>query len=563
MSKLLVDEISDADGTGPVTVTDGIIVNGTIKLDGNYPVGAQNVALGDAALSNASTGANNTAVGTQSLLSNTGANNTGLGTNTLYYNTGSQNTALGASALLFNETASYNTAVGYQALYTNIDGGYSTAVGANALRLATGLYNDALGYVALGNNNTGTNNNAFGGGALELNTTGSYNTAFGRTALNLNITSSNNTAVGYQAGFNITGGDRHTAIGFQSVLSNTTGARNTGVGAYSLGVNQTGSDNVAIGDSAIYASNANSNTAVGSQAGYTNSTGTRVAYFGKDAGRLSTVSDNTFIGQSSGSAVTTGSSNTILGRYNGNYGGLDIRTSDNNIVLSDGDGNPRVRIDSNGTVTFVETASGDVTNGEGAYIAYNGQFYASTSSSSGHFLNVQSDNQTVLVFRHAGVSEGNVHINGSTVTYNGFSGTHESSGIASDTAMGTVCSTIDELDTYAATQISPDGTESNPKSGQARTDHAKIKVSDQEGDARVYGVLQGFDSNGKATVASVGIGSVRVTGACSGGDLLESNGDGTAKVQSDDIIRSKTIGKVTIGNSDTGVKLVSCVLYCG
>ena len=47
------------------------------------------------------------------------------------------------------------------------------------------------------------------------------------------------------------------------------------------------------------------------------------------------------------------------------------------------------------------------------------------------------------------------------------------------------------------------------------------------------------------------------------GPLLESNGDGTAKVQSDDIIRSKTIGKVTIGNSNTGVKLVSCVLYCG
>ena len=54
-----------------------------------------------------------------------------------------------------------------------------------------------------------------------------------------------------------------------------------------------------------------------------------------------------------------------------------------------------------------------------------------------------------------------------------------------------------------------------------------------------------------------------MTGACEGGDLLESNGDGTAKVQSDDIIKSKTIGKVTIGNSDTNVKLVSCVLYCG
>ncbi len=72
-----------------------------------------------------------------------------------------------------------------------------------------------------------------------------------------------------------------------------------------------------------------------------------------------------------------------------------------------------------------------------------------------------------------------------------------------------------------------------------------------------------FDDDEKVMVVSVGIGSVRVTGACSKGDLLESNGDGTAVVQYDDIIRSKTIGKVTIGNSDTNVKLVSCVLYCG
>ena len=96
-----------------------------------------------------------------------------------------------------------------------------------------------------------------------------------------------------------------------------------------------------------------------------------------------------------------------------------------------------------------------------------------------------------------------------------------------------------------------------------RTDHAKVKVSDTSGDSAVYGVVSSFNAQDKVFVSSVGIGSVRVTGACAKGDLLESNGDGTAKVQSDDIIRSKTIGKVTIGNSDTKVKLVSCVLYCG
>ena len=42
--------------------------------------------------------------------------------------------------------------------------------------------------------------------------------------------------------------------------------------------------------------------------------------------------------------MTTGSKNTILGNYTGNQGGLDIRTANNYIVLSDGDGNPRAWI---------------------------------------------------------------------------------------------------------------------------------------------------------------------------------------------------------------------------
>ena len=39
--------------------------------------------------------------------------------------------------------------------------------------------------------------------------------------------------------------------------------------------------------------------------------------------------------------MTTGKQNTIIGSYDGNQGGLDIRTASNNIVLSDGAGNPR------------------------------------------------------------------------------------------------------------------------------------------------------------------------------------------------------------------------------
>jgi len=169
-------------------------------------------------------------------------------------------------------------------------------------------------------------------------------------------------------------------------------------------------------------------------------------------------------------------------------------------------------------------------------------------------INRQANDGVFINFRQANAFEGSIAVSGSTVSYNGFAGRHESSGIATNTAKGTVVSTINELDTYPA---------DSGKAGQTRADHAKVKVSDSVGDARVYGVVDNFDENDKLFVVSVGIAPVKVTGSCSGGDLLESNGDGTAKVQSDDIVRSKTIGKVTIGNSNTGVKLVSCVMYCG
>jgi trimeric autotransporter adhesin len=157
--------------------------------------------------------------------------------------------------------------------------------------------------------------------SLGANTTGSYNTAIGRLALSENTTASNNTAVGYQAGYSNTTGII-TSSGYRAGYSNTTGANNSFFGV---------------------------------EAGYANTTSSNSAYFGEYSGRNSTGAQNTFYGQQSGWNVTTGSKNTILGRYNGNQGGLDIRTSDNNIVLSDGDGNPRVHIDSTGGIDHKTT----------------------------------------------------------------------------------------------------------------------------------------------------------------------------------------------------------------
>jgi trimeric autotransporter adhesin len=61
------------------------------------------------------------------------------------------------------------------------------------------------------------------------------------------------------------------------------------------------------------------------KAGFDNATGERCTFIGNGAGENSTVSDNTFVGQNSGSAITSGDANTILGRFSGNEGGLNIR----------------------------------------------------------------------------------------------------------------------------------------------------------------------------------------------------------------------------------------------
>ena len=131
---------------------------------------------------------------------------------------------------------------------------------------------------------------------------------------------------------------------------------NTAVGASALAATATGGFNTALGSQSLYSNTtASNNTAVGYQAGFTNSAGTQNVFIGRTSGYLSTSNYNTFIGDTSGYnttgqlntflgwgagyLVTSGSKNTILGGYGGNSGGLDIRTANNYVVLSDGDGN--------------------------------------------------------------------------------------------------------------------------------------------------------------------------------------------------------------------------------
>jgi len=179
-------------------------------------------------------------------------------------------------------------------------------------------------------------NTAYGPSALSSNTTGADNSAFGRTSLAANTT-----------------GSQVSGFGSLSLNSNTTGTGNTGIGYAALYLNTTGGTNTAVGYEALRANTtASYNTAVGYQAGLSQTTADYNTFIGYYAGRSTTGDQNTFIGKFAGNAVTSGTLNTIIGAYSGNQGGLDIRTSSNNIVLSDGGGTPRISVSSGGQVQF-------------------------------------------------------------------------------------------------------------------------------------------------------------------------------------------------------------------
>lgn len=295
------------------------------------------------------------------------ANSTGI--TFLNYDTGSGGVSFGNGASSAVATMS-STGV----LTTNLDANIaSVTVGRGGGAVAT---NTAVGVGALAANTTGSTNTALGYAAGYSNT-GSGITAVGYRAGYYSTTGGNSTYLGYEAGFGTVGGgdtDYSVAVGYRALY--TVGANtdsNTAIGSESLYSTTTGGSNTAVGRQSLYSNTtASNNTAVGYQAGYTNITGaqnvllgTRAGYLGTntsykvmmgyEAGYSSSFSGdsfNTFIGTQAGYFITSGIKNTILGGYNGNQGGLDIRTASNYIVLSDGDGNPLVSTNSTSSVAL-------------------------------------------------------------------------------------------------------------------------------------------------------------------------------------------------------------------
>ena len=242
--------------------------------------------------------------------------------------------------------------------------------------------------------------------------------------------------------------------------------------------------------------------------------------------------------------------------------------------------------------------NGSALTGVGQFSCTGGVALRTNRGSDGH----------VMGFHSGGTQEGTVSISGSTTSYNAFSGSHWSrlTDNSKPTILkGTVIETIDEMcDWYQITFTVPATDEEEEfiskipyalQDGQSVGDtvtynhngtdyeatiikeadnkHPKCKISDTADSTRVYGVFADWDNDDDTVndmfVTAIGTHVVRVNQdeTVSAGDLIVSNGDGTAKVQDDDIIRSKTIGKVLTNikqeTYDDGSYTVPCALYCG
>jgi len=220
----------------------------------------------------------------------------------------------------------------------------------------------------------------------------------------------------------------------------------------------------------------------------------------------------------------------------------------------------RMRISSSGNVGIGTTSTNPIgDNTVGTVIFGSGAIAITRDSNPPLLVNRKTNDGNLVEFYQDGVLEGSISVAGNVVSYNPFMGSHYTEIVgAMPTLKGTVLESLDEL---------VDG----KYSSQDRL--PKAKVSDTAGSSSVYGVYFSPDSNPDTNngilAAALGASWVRIAAGVTvqRGDLLESNGDGCAKVQSDDIIRSKTIGKVTSTTvADTypdGSYIVPCVLYCG
>ena len=304
---------------------------------------------------------------------------------------------------------------------------------------------------------------------------------------------------------------------------------------------------------------------------------------------------------------------SLFGRTGGNYywsayeGGANLIFSTS---ASDNATTERMRIDSSGRIFFNTTDTSLYNNGSGGnageVFTSNGSFQIASSAVAPADWNRMDNDGNILGIWQNGNQEGTITVSGSTVSYNGFTGTHWSRFTNNSTPTilrGTVLETLDEMCDWYNLEFDITDEEGNINTkkiphvladGQSVGDtvtynyegtdyqativketdikHMKSKVSDTLDAKNVYGVFIAYDLDGEGYndffVASAGSFVVRIKSGqtIAKGDLLQSNGDGTAKVQTDDNVKSSSFAKVlsttVIETYDDGSFIVPCSLMC-
>ena len=162
--------------------------------------------------------------------------------------------------------------------------------------------------------------------------------------------------------------------------------------------------------------------AVGYQAATTTTSAVGVTAVGYQALTANTGTLNTAVGYSAGSLITSGTKNTIIGGYNGNQSSVDIRTASNNIVISDGDGNPRLWCNSSAAFVIptgrITVNAATFTSGAQGYIEVEGDsalvrnLFASNNTAAG------SASAGVYAFKRNGTYTGGISQTDVSTAYN-------------------------------------------------------------------------------------------------------------------------------------------------
>ena len=299
----------------------------------------------------------------------------------------------------------------------------------------------------------------------------------------------------------------------------------------------------------------------------------------------------------------------IIAAVDGTPGSNDLPTMLKFNTTADGasDTTERMRISQGGEVQFAKTDSGFSTAGH-EITADNVAGKVNIARNAGSMIhsNILNADGAMQRFYRDGSIRGEISVSGGTVTYGAFTGSHWTrlSDNSKPTILeGTVLETIDTMcDWYEAEFTFGEGEDAHTERERcAKPDgvdvgdtftysykgkdytatlkqelnnkHTMCKISDTEDSSCVYGVFGAWKNEltdvNDIYVHSIGTTVVRVAKdiTVSKGDLLSSNGDGTAKLQGDDIIKTKTIGKVLSNikqeTYDDGSYTVPCALYCG